>query len=47
MRLKDLKDTSHMPITVPLHDEIKPGLLRKIMKDAHISVEKLIELLKE
>lgn len=47
VRLKDTKDPSHLPVTVLLHNEIKPGLLKKIMEDTHLSVEKLIELLKE
>jgi predicted RNA binding protein YcfA (HicA-like mRNA interferase family) len=47
VRLKDTSNPSHIPVTVPLHKEIKPGLLRKIMKDAHLTLELLIELLKE
>ena len=32
------------PITVPLHKEIKPGLLSQIIKDAGLSVDEFIEL---
>ena len=31
-------------ITVPLHKELKPGLLRKIIKDAELSVNEFIAL---
>ena len=32
-------------LTVPAHRTIKPGLLRKLVKDAGLSVEQFIELL--
>lgn len=32
------------PITVPLHPEIKPGLLHRIIKDAEISLEEFLNL---
>ena len=47
LRLKDPTNPSHKPITVPLHKELKPGLLRKIIKDINLSVEEFIELLKK
>ncbi len=31
LRLKDLDNPLHNPITIPLHKVIKPGLLRKIL----------------
>ena len=36
-------------ITVPIHgdEEISRGLLRKIIRDLHLSVEEFLELLKE
>ena len=37
-------DSSRKPITVPLHSEIKPGLLYRIIKDAGISLEEFINL---
>jgi predicted RNA binding protein YcfA (HicA-like mRNA interferase family) len=46
LRLKDPDNPSHKPITVPLHKSIKPGLLRKIIKDADLSVKEFIEYLK-
>ena len=45
LRLKDSTNPSHKPITVPLHKELKPGLLRKIIKDADLSVEQFKKLL--
>lgn len=47
LRLKDLTNHSHKPITVPLHKELKPGLLRKIIKDTNLSVGEFIELLRK
>lgn len=45
LRLKDPDNPSHKPVTVPLHKSIKPGLLRRIIKDAGLSVKEFIELL--
>ncbi len=45
LRLKDPDNPSHNPITVPLHKIIKPGLLRRIIKDADLSIKEFIELL--
>jgi len=45
LRLKDPTNPSHEPITVPFHKELKPGLLRKIIKDADLSVEEFKKLL--
>ena len=45
LRLKDPGNPSHKPISVPLHKELKPGLLRKIIRDADLSVEELLDLL--
>ena len=45
LRLKDPTNPYHKPITVPLHKELKPGLLREIIKDTNLSVDEFIELL--
>lgn len=45
LRLKDPMNPSHKPITVPLHKELKPGLLRKIIHDANLSVVEFKKLL--
>jgi predicted RNA binding protein YcfA (HicA-like mRNA interferase family) len=47
IRLRDLNNPSHNPLTVPNHKEIKPGLLRKMIKDANLTIEEFIRLLKE
>jgi predicted RNA binding protein YcfA (HicA-like mRNA interferase family) len=47
IRLRDLNNPSHKPLTVPNHKEIKPGLLRKMIKDANLTVEEFIRLLKD
>lgn len=39
------KPGSIYTISVPLHDEISKGLLRKILKETEMSVETFIELL--
>jgi predicted RNA binding protein YcfA (HicA-like mRNA interferase family) len=47
LRLRDKKDPLHKPLTVPGHKEIKPGLLRKLIKDANLTVEQFVELSKK
>ena len=47
LRLKDTTNPFHKPLPVPLHKEIKPGLLRKIIKDADLSVEEFVRLLEK
>lgn len=47
MRLRDDTNPPHKPLTVPDHKEIKPGLLRKIIRDANLSVEEFIQLLRK
>lgn len=42
VRLRHPTDTKKLPVTVPLHDEIAFGTLRRILRDAGISVEQLI-----
>ena len=46
IRLRDETDPKHLPVTVPDHENIKPGLLRKIVRDADLTVEKFLDLLK-
>lgn len=40
------KDGSRITLSVPKHKELKPGLLRKLIKDAGLSVEEFRKLLK-
>ncbi len=44
IRLKDMNGKLS-PLTVPDHKELRPGLLKKILKDADLEVERFIELL--
>lgn len=45
VRLCHKSDKSKKILTVPLHQTVGKGLLRKILRDAEISTEKLGELL--
>ena len=47
LRLRDKKDPLHKPLPVPDHKEIKPGLLRKLVKDANVTVEQFLELMRK
>ena len=46
VRLRHLDSESHRPVTVPLHAELKRGLLRSILRDANITVQEFGALLK-
>ena len=45
IRLRDETEPEHLPVTMPNHKTIKPGLLRKILRDASLSVDEFIALL--
>lgn len=45
IRLRDLNDRTHKPLTVPRHKELRPGLLRKLIKDANLTVDEFVRLL--
>ena len=45
VRLRNKTDKEKKPITVPKHKEIKPGLLKRILKDANLSVDEFKKLL--
>lgn len=47
IRLRDEINKNHLPLTVPNHREIKPGLLRKLIKDANLTVEEFNKILYE
>ncbi len=47
IRLRDDQNQRHRPLTVPKHKELKPGLLRKLLREADISVEEFERLLKD
>ena len=44
MRLIHSKDPSRIPLTVPDHPELGRGLLRKLIRDSEITLEKFLEL---
>lgn len=44
LRLRDNDNQFHKPITIPNHKVIKPGLLRKLIKDANLSVEEFLSI---
>jgi len=46
IRLRDESDPDHLPLTVPDHKTLKPGLLRKLLRDADLTVGEFVDLLK-
>jgi predicted RNA binding protein YcfA (HicA-like mRNA interferase family) len=42
VRLRHPGEPQRLPVTVPLHDEIAFGTLKRILQDARISVEQLV-----
>jgi predicted RNA binding protein YcfA (HicA-like mRNA interferase family) len=40
------KEDSKVTLTVPKHKELKPGLLRQLIRVSELTVEEFIELLK-
>jgi len=46
VRLKDMNGKLP-PVTVPVHKELRAGLLRKILQDADLTVEEFIQFLQE
>ena len=45
IRLRHPTDPSRLPLTVPDHRELKPGLLRRLIADARVTVEEFSQLL--
>jgi len=45
IRLRDEINPKHLPLTVPDHKELKPGLLKNLMRDAGLTVEDILKLL--
>jgi predicted RNA binding protein YcfA (HicA-like mRNA interferase family) len=42
VRLRHATDPQRQAVTVPLHDEIASGTLRRILRDTRVSVEQLV-----
>ena len=45
LRLRHPQDPQRQPLTVPDHDTLKPGLLRRLIRDAQLDVEGFVDLL--
>lgn len=45
VRLRHSSDPQRLPVTVPLHNEIAFGTLRRILRDVAISVDELLAAL--
>jgi predicted RNA binding protein YcfA (HicA-like mRNA interferase family) len=45
LRLRHPSDPRRLPVTVPLHPEIAFGTLRRILRDASVTVEELLSVL--
>jgi len=45
VRLRHASDPQRLPVTIPLHDEIAFGTLRRILRDAAVTVEQLVSAL--
>jgi predicted RNA binding protein YcfA (HicA-like mRNA interferase family) len=45
VRLRHSSETQRLPVTVPLHSEIAFGTLRRILRDASITVDELLSAL--
>ena len=45
VRLRHATDTRRLPVTIPLHDEIAFGTLKRILRDSKISTEELNSIL--
>jgi predicted RNA binding protein YcfA (HicA-like mRNA interferase family) len=46
IRLRDDTNPDHLPLTIPDHRILKPGLLRQLLRDAGLTVEEFLDLLK-
>ena len=46
IRLRDDTNPTRLPLTVPNHKTLKPGLLRKLIRDAGLTVDEFNQLLK-
>jgi len=44
VRLKHFNPDSHPPLTIPMHKEIKVGLMRRLIKDAGVAAEEFLKL---
>jgi predicted RNA binding protein YcfA (HicA-like mRNA interferase family) len=45
VRMRDSTDSQRQPVTIPRHKALKPGLLRRVIREARMSVEQLTDAL--
>ena len=45
VRMRNAADPQRQSVTIPLHDEIASGTLRRVLRDARVTVEELISAL--
>ncbi len=45
VRLRNPNEPERRPLTVPLHKKLKPGLLRRLISDANLTIQDFIDLL--
>lgn len=45
IRLRDDQNPKHLPLTIPDHRELKPGLLRQLLRDADLTIDEFLGLL--
>ena len=45
LRLRHAQDPRSQPLTIPDHQTLKPGLLRRLIRDAQLDVEGFLALL--
>jgi predicted RNA binding protein YcfA (HicA-like mRNA interferase family) len=45
VRMRHEVDPKGQPVTIPLHDEIAAGTLKRILRDAGLSAEQLLAVL--
>ena len=46
IRLREDTNPDHLPLTIPDHRTLKPGLLRQLLRDAGLTVEEFLDLQK-
>ncbi len=47
IRMRNRANSSHKPLSIPDHKELKPGLLRKLLRDANLTVEEFLDLISD
>lgn len=47
MRLRDDNNKIHKPFIISVHKVLKPGLVRMLIKDANLTVEEFLTLIKD